>query len=187
MNEDKLLPVRVLHDFVERLEGLGIDYMLTGSMAMMLYSVYRFTADIDIVVDLKEKDETKLISALEPDYYVPHNAVSRAVSSRRMFNIINQKTAFKIDCVMTKPSPFQRAAFARRERADYIGKEICVITLEDLIISKLAWAKDSHSEKQLTDVKNLLRNQLDMVYIERWTSQLALSDLLTECLKGLEI
>ena len=71
MDEDKLLPVTVLHEFVDKLEALRIDYMLSESMAMMLYSVYRFTADIDIVIDLTEEESTKLIDFLEPDYYVP--------------------------------------------------------------------------------------------------------------------
>jgi len=178
--EDKLLPVQVLHGFVDKLEALQIDYMLSGSMAMMLYSVYRFTADIDIVVDLTERDSTKLINFLEPDYYVPRNAVKQAVMSRSMFNIIDQKTAFKIDCVMTKPGRFQRIAFGRRKPADFLGKEVFVITAEDLVLSKLLWAKDSHSEKQLTDVKNLLRNQMDADYIEKWVVELGLSGLLNE-------
>jgi hypothetical protein len=180
MNEDKMLPVRVLHEFVDKLEELQIDYMLSGSMALLLFSIYRFTADIDIVIDLTERDSTKLINFLEPDYYVPHNAVRQAVTSRSMFNIIDQKTAFKIDCVMTNPERFQRSAFGRRKRMDFYGKEIFVITPEDLVISKLLWAKDSHSEKQLTDVRNLLRNQMDTDYIEKWALELGLSGLLNE-------
>lgn len=36
----------VLRDFTERLEKLGINYMLTGSMAMVNYAIMRMTADI---------------------------------------------------------------------------------------------------------------------------------------------
>ena len=41
-------------------------------------------------------------------------------------------------------------------------------------------AKDSHSEKQLDDVKNLMRNQINADYIEKWTTELGLKDLLNE-------
>jgi hypothetical protein len=53
---------------------------------------------------------------------------------------------------------------------------------EDLIISKLRWAKDSHSELQLGDVKNLLATGYDTVYLERWTRELGLNNLLQQCL-----
>jgi hypothetical protein len=46
----------VLRDFTERLEKLGINYMLTGSMAMVNYAIMRMTADIDIVLELDSKD-----------------------------------------------------------------------------------------------------------------------------------
>jgi hypothetical protein len=54
---------------------------------------------------------------------------------------------------------------------------------EDLIISKLSWAKDSHRETQLGDVRNLLATGYDAEYLERWTRELGLVNLLNECLK----
>jgi hypothetical protein len=49
-----------------------------------------------------------------------------------------------------------------------------------LILSKLFWAKASHSELQLRDVKNLLSTGCDRAYIERWTEELGLSSLWQE-------
>jgi len=49
MERENYLPIKILHDFAERIEKLDIAYMLTGSMAMMNYSVYRFTADVDVI------------------------------------------------------------------------------------------------------------------------------------------
>ena len=40
MEEKDYLPIKILHDFVSRIEQLEIAYMLTGSMAMMNYSFY---------------------------------------------------------------------------------------------------------------------------------------------------
>jgi hypothetical protein len=60
---NKLLPIRVLHDFVDRIESLNIPFMLSGSMAMMAYSVYRYTADIHIVIEISSRGATRLISA----------------------------------------------------------------------------------------------------------------------------
>jgi hypothetical protein len=56
------------------------------------------------------------------------------------------------------------------------------VSKEDLIISKLWWAKDSRSEVQLGDVKNLLVTGYDTTYLERWTPALGLNNLLQACL-----
>ena len=181
--EKKYLPIRILHDFAARMEKLGVAYTLTGSMAMMKYAVYRLTADVDIILELAIQDAEKIIEILEPDYYVPHNAVRRAIAERRMFNVIHQETVFKIDCVIRKSNNFQKNAFGRREKTDFSGREIWIITKEDLIISKLWRAKDSRSEKQLTDVKNLMRGGFDTGYTEKWTRELGVYDLFAICRK----
>lgn len=53
---------------------------------------------------------------------------------------------------------------------------------DDLVISKLIWAKDSHSEMQLKDVKNLIEtvDNLDMGYIGDWLRKLGLEELYEE-------
>ena len=109
MEKKNLLPIRILHDFAARIEKLSLAYMLTGSMAMIAYSVYRFTADVNVVLELREEDAKRIIETFEPDYYVPHNSVSRAISSKRMFNVIHRETAFKIDCVVKKRRTFKKS------------------------------------------------------------------------------
>jgi hypothetical protein len=47
--------------------------------------------------------------------------------------------------------------------------------------SKLYWARESHSELQLRDVKNLLASGYDVQYVQQWTSKLGLDELLREC------
>lgn len=183
----ELLPVKIVHDFVDRVEPLGIEYMLTGSLAMMQYGYYRMTADIDIVIELKYEDANRIINAFEPDYYVPHGSVRDAIARKRMFNVIHQETAFKIDLVIKKTSEFQQNAFEQRQKIDFYGKEIYIITLEDLIISKLSWAKDSLSEKQFSDVQNLLQNEYDVEYVSDWTNKLRISHLYAKCLKEIEL
>lgn len=182
-----LLPIRVFHDFAGRLKKLKIPYMLTGSMAMFQYSIYRMTADIDIVLELQSHHGQALIKNLEPAYVIPHNSVIRAIASERMFNVIHQETAFKIDCVMRKSTPFQITAFKRRQKVDYHGMDVYIITAEDLILSKLLWSIDSKSEKQLTDVKNLMRNHLDVKYIESWTEKIGVKKAYDQCQKEIGV
>lgn len=49
--------------------------------------------------------------------------------------------------------------------------------LEDSIIAKLEWAKQSHSERQLRDVAGIVATRgpsLDRAYVERWVRELGL-------------
>ncbi len=84
-----LLPTRILHDFVNRMEKLEIGYMLTGSMAMMNYSAYRMTEYVDVIVEFTSADKERIIETLEPDYFIPHNSMSSAISTKHMFNVIH--------------------------------------------------------------------------------------------------
>ncbi|HSK73902.1 MAG TPA: DUF6036 family nucleotidyltransferase [Pyrinomonadaceae bacterium] len=180
------VPTRVLHDFVGRIEPLGIKYMLTGSMAMMRYASFRQTADIDIVLEFDPEVKDKFIKVLEPDYYVPHNAVVRAFETKRMFNVIHIETAFKIDCVPKKSDDFQQSAFERRERTDYYGKDIWIISKEDLILSKLWWAKDTNSEMQFRDIKSIMFSGFDKNYAEKWLDKLGVRESYFKCLNEVE-
>jgi hypothetical protein len=183
----KLLPVKIFHDFADRAERLEFAYMLTGSLAMMHYNYYRMTADIDVIVELKYEDADRIIKNFEPDYYVPHNRVRDALAREFMFNIIHQETAFKIDCVVKKSNQYQLSSFERRQKIDFHGKEIFIITLEDLIISKLSWAKESLSEKQFSDVQNLLQNDYDIEYVTSWANKLGIFHLYEKCLQANKI
>lgn len=177
----------VLGDFTGRLEKLGIEYMLTGSMALVHYAIPRTTADIDIVIQLFPRDVDKFIKEFETDYYIPQNRARDAVQRKKMFNVLNQQTVMKIDCVILKDEEFQIQAFSRRQRVNYAGYfEIWIISREDLILSKLNWAKISRSEMQMRDVASIIRNGYDRDYVENWAKKLGVEDLLKECFELLE-
>ncbi len=69
--------------------------------------------------------------------------------------------------------------FQRRKQVDLDGIPIWIVSLEDLIISKLFWAKDSLSELQLRDVKNLLSSikTIGKKYISNWIHKLGLDSI----------
>ncbi|MDQ3021412.1 MAG: nucleotidyltransferase [Bacteroidota bacterium] len=67
--------------------------------------------------------------------------------------------------------------FERRRKLKINGIEIYVISLEDLIISKLNWAKESHSEMQLNDIRKLTKNDHDGKYITDWVLNLNLKEI----------
>lgn len=59
------------------------------------------------------------------------------------------------------------------------GLRLSVATAEDTVISKLEWAKEGESQRQVEDAAGILRVQadhLDTAYIERWVRELGLSE-----------
>ncbi len=165
---------------VGRLDTLGVPYMLSGSVALSLYAEPRMTRDIDFVVDVQAQDVPEFVQAFSSDCYIDETAVLQAVRRRDMFNIIHNDWVIKADFVVRKDGAFRKVEFDRRQPFDNLGFPLVVVTPEDLLLSKLKWAKDADSELQRRDVANLLRSQsdLDWDYIHRWAPVLDVLDLL---------
>ena len=127
---------------VRRLEALGIPYMIAGSFASSHHGLPRATNDADIVVDPSPETLDALLAALAAEgYYADARTAREALRARRLFNVIDPETAFKVDLIIRKERPFSREEFARRERRDLGGLAASIATPEDTILSKLEWAR----------------------------------------------
>ena len=106
----------VLRDVSRRLSGAGIDFMLTGSVAMNYYALPRMTRDIDLVVSLVNTQIEQFVSLFEKDYYLDRNVIVNAVSRRGIFNLIRDETVIKVDCVVLKSDAYRQEEFGRRRK-----------------------------------------------------------------------
>lgn len=166
--------IDILKDVAFKLSLLNISYMLTGSLAMIYYAKPRMTRDIDLVIEIDRTNIPDFIKLFQNEYYVSKEAVEDSIDSRFLFNLIHLETAVKIDCIIKKDEEYRKIEFSRRKRINFHGYEIFITSKEDLIISKLFWAKDSKSETQIKDIKNLLEKDYDTLYISKWVSSLNL-------------
>jgi predicted nucleotidyltransferase len=108
-----------------------------------------------------------------------------------MFNVLDMSTGWKIDLIFKKPVPFHEGAFLRRKAVTFEGVHTSMISLEDLILSKLEWSKMGESERQVKDAAIVLQKrlgELDQNYIQKWIKELGLSSQwnLARKLAGLE-
>jgi hypothetical protein len=105
--------------------------------------------------------------------------ILEAIRKEGMFNIIHYQSVFKIDFIIRKNNPYRIEEFRKRKKIIFEDAELYITAPEDLILSKLYWAKESMSELQLNDVKNLLKSvkELDESYIEKWASYLGIKDI----------
>lgn len=175
MNEE----LQVLKMITQRLDEAKIPYMITGSIAANYYTVPRMTRDIDIVIKLTTADVHKFSSHFQDDFYLDREIIEKEVHQYGMFNLIHSMYVIKIDFIVLKKTDFQDTMFSRKREVLVEDSPMWFISAEDLILAKMIWAKDSYSEVQLTDVRNLMEtvSGLDKKYIENWVSELGLKQI----------
>jgi len=168
----------ILRIVSERLDVARLPYMLTGSYALAYYTTPRMTRDLDLVVSLGAEDVGAIVGIFAADFYVDAAAVRAAVLSQRQFNLLHLQSGIKVDLIVRKTAEYRQVEFARREQVDFAGVSTWIVTREDLILSKLVWAKDSGSELQQRDVRALMDDSVDTRYVEQWAARLGVEALL---------
>ncbi len=175
MNEE----LEVLETVTHALHNAEIAYMVTGSIAMNYYAFPRMTRDIDIVIEMQEKDTAIIVNLFKDDFYVDQDSIKQAIRSHGMFNIIHNEYVIKIDFIVKKSSLYRQTEFQRKRQIIIEEVPMWIVSPEDLILSKLWWSRDSQSEMQIGDIKNLLESvdDLDNVYIDKWLVEMDLQDM----------
>jgi hypothetical protein len=152
-------------------------------MAMNYYAQPRMTRDIDVVIAIGPADIDRVAALFRPDYYVSEQNIRESIAHESSFNLIHEESVIKVDCIIRKSGEYRQLEFERRKKISILDFTTLIVSKEDLIISKLFWARNSHSEIQLNDVRNLLATGYDDVYLRRWTRELGLHNLFQECLR----
>ena len=128
---------------------------------------------------MSDRDIVRFIRIFQKDFYLEPETVQAAVKNKGMFNLIKNEYVIKIDFVVRKDSEYRRKEFSRKRKISVDGQSFYVVAPEDLILSKLDWAKDSGSQVQLLDVHNLLKSvkKLNRAYLARWAKRLGVESL----------
>jgi len=174
----------VLQEVVAGLEQGGIAYMVSGSTALNYYAEPRMTRDIDIVIELGPHETARFEQIFSGDFYLDTAVVEQAVRDRGMFNLIHFGRVVKVDFIVRKDSEYRRLEFSRRRRVEVEGLTLHLVSPEDLILSKLDWARQGPSELQLKDVQSIVASvpDLDWHYIRSWAGKLGLLPLLEKAI-----
>ena len=187
-------PISVLSLVTAVFDKLGIRYVLVGSFASSLHGLYRATADIDIVADIKAEQVHRLYEALNGAFYVDELAMRNAVAQKRSFNAIHLDSVFKVDIFIAQDD-FASAQLDHRQLrrlSPNRDPSVYVASPEDTILAKLRWyrAGNESSTNQWNDVLGVLgimRDGLDLPYLHMWAEQLQVSDLLKRALEEARI
>jgi hypothetical protein len=167
--------------FAQPLNHAGIRYLVSGSVAAMLYGEPRVTHDIDFVVFLRADDALKL-AAIFPaaQFYVPPTAVilEELMRERRgHFNFVHVESGLKADFYTAGRDDLHAWAF-RNARSYSVGEiSVSLAPPEYVILRKLEYYREGHSEKHLRDIRAMLAvsgELVDRTVLQDWIVRLNL-------------
>ncbi|MDI6740381.1 MAG: hypothetical protein QME74_08470 [Candidatus Edwardsbacteria bacterium] len=169
---------------IQALNEIGVQYMLTGSVASNFYGQPRLTHDLDLAVALTLGQIKNMASRFPaPRYYLSEDAAEDAIKTRGMFNLIDSETGLKADLwILDEDDVLKNSAFRRRRMAEVLGQKTFIATPEDIILLKLDWHRQSgEATVQFQDalaVFEIQRNDLDMDYLRSMAQSVGLAELL---------
>jgi hypothetical protein len=165
------------------LEGEGVVYAVTGSIASSIHGEPVTSLDVDLVTCMTADQAGRVAGRLVPRLYAEVDAVRRAAVEHRMVNFIDGSSGFKVDISMLDDSAYHRELMSRRVKIAHpeSGDAFWVVSPEDIVLMKLVWRRESRSEKQWRNALSVLKVQghrLDWSYLRSWAGRLGvLEDL----------
>jgi hypothetical protein len=168
---------------LDALEAAGIPSMLVGSLASNFYGIPRATRDADFVVELGPGSLERLRDRLPPGLSLQGQSAFEAVTGTTRHVIELTTLPFVCELFVRSDDPHDVERFRRRHRAHVLGRPVHVATVEDMVVTKLRWAREAGRSKDRDDIRNMLAVQaahIDWAYINSWAAIHGTTPLLEE-------
>jgi hypothetical protein len=181
----------VLQHIAAALDELRIPFVVAGSLASSRHGIARATRDIDLLIQLTERQVPALVRRLrEASFYADEGMAREAVRRGASFNVIYQPTVYKVDLFVAADA-FGEQQLGRAACDTVAGASVPVASAEDTVVAKLNWYKlgGESSGQQWRDICGILamqRGTLDIDYIRRWTDHFGVTDLFERALISAE-
>lgn len=168
--------------FVQPLNELKIRYLVSGSVAAMLYGEPRVTHDVDLIVHLQPDNLAQLPDAFpSTEFYLPPSEVislEMTRANRGHFNIIHSGSGLKADCYTVTNDELHLWAFRHRREYTVDNVRVSVAPPEYVIVRKLEYFREGGSEKHVRDIRAMLAisgDEIDKAVIDEWVTRRQLS------------
>lgn len=163
------------------LESIRVPYMVVGSFAGTSYGEHRFTADIDVVIELPLFLVSEFCKRFpNGDFYISESAVRDSARKRFPFNVLHPASGNKLDFMYSPDTEWGRGQLARRRRIRLFPDLLAdVASPEDVILGKLWYHKEGGSVKHIRDISGILRisgGAVDRTFVTDWAERLGYSE-----------
>jgi hypothetical protein len=163
--------------FTQRLNTLGVPYMVSGSVTVIIYGEPLLTHHVVLLVVLDRGHIARLPEVFPPaEFYCPPAeviAVELAREQRGHFNIIHHETGFKADVYLSGRDPLHTWGLARARKLEVEGQILIVAPPEYVILRKLEYYREGGSEKHLRDIRSMLDTSSETIQISELEQQIA--------------
>jgi len=176
MNTDE-----VVSGVIAILNSENVPYMIVGSLATNFYCVPRSTQDGDFVVETPLGKLAGAISRASGQLRFDPQMGFESVTATKKIVLHTVEHDFEIELFELSNDEHDQARFARRINVELLGQSAWIATIEDMIVTKLRWARDAGREKDILDLRNLIAVQqdaLDWPYVESWCERHGTRDVL---------
>lgn len=153
----------LLRLFVHPIHESGLRYLISGSVAAMVYSEPRYTIDVDLAVFLNRGNIGQLEKCFAPaEFYIPPREVMEQEVARDCaghFNIIHGESGLKADIYPSSKDRNFGWAWRNKRLESIEDCEFHVSPPEYIILWKLEYFRYGGSDKHLKDIRSILDHQ----------------------------
>lgn len=168
---------------LDRMNELGIDYMIVGSFSSNAYGIARATKDADFVIQTTEDKRAALMRSLPKDFQVDDQVTFETITGHRRQILKLPKIPYIIELFDLGGEAFDLERFRRRKSTLLAGRTAWFPAPEDVVVQKLRWASLAKRPQDVIDAANVIQvsgGYLDWFHIEKWCAELGATKALAE-------
>lgn len=119
------------------LRSLRMRWYLFGAQAALLYGASRLTADVDVTVQLGNRESKNLVRALESaGFDLRVRDIADFVAKTRVLPFVHSRSGMPVDIVLAGPG-LEELFLGRRRRRTIDGVPVFVASPEDIVVMKV--------------------------------------------------
>lgn len=144
----------VIADLARVFRRLRLRWYVFGAQAVIAVGAVRFTADVDVTVEVPEAGPKVIVAALSRGKFRLRDVaeVETFIKSMRVIPVVHASTEMAVDVVLAGTA-IEDAMFARAEMKKVGGIDVPFVSLADLIALKLLASRP----KDIEDVRTIVR------------------------------
>ena len=140
-----------------------LPWYLFGAQAALLYGAARLTADVDVTVQLGDRQTAELVRALEKaGFRLRVRDVGDFVARTRVLPVVHARSGMPIDIVLAGPG-LEELFFKRRRRRIIEGVAVPVASPEDVVVMKVLAGRGKDEEDAVAILAAQRKLNLDRV------------------------
>lgn len=175
-------PTDLVSLFAPAFDAAGVEWMIVGGVASIVYGEPRLTQDIDIVASFQAEQAVRLAAQFPAnDFYCPPSEVIAEEATRQSFghfNLLHLETDARADVYLAGQDPLSHRGLETRKTVDLVGRRVPIAAPEYVILHKLRFRLQGASERHLRDIRGMLRilgQTIDRAGLERDASAFGLT------------